>query len=82
MSVTEKLTQFSWFISEANACERGNDICSENGICTNVGPSYTCSCKAGFVDQNPSLPGTACQSKKATPYSEFSALYNKGVMVN
>ncbi|KAJ8368335.1 hypothetical protein SKAU_G00083630, partial [Synaphobranchus kaupii] len=51
-------------IREADACERGSHLCSVNGTCTKFGASYICNCKTGFVDQNPSFPGTLCQRRE------------------
>ncbi|KAJ8257031.1 hypothetical protein COCON_G00191830 [Conger conger] len=58
--------------SEADVCDRGNDLCSENGTCQKIGPSYTCECNGGFVDQNPNLPGTDCQRSFLTTISPTS----------
>ncbi|XP_035240578.1 serine-rich adhesin for platelets-like isoform X2 [Anguilla anguilla] len=65
-------------VREADACQRSSDLCSENGICTKVGPSYTCKCKAEFVDQNPSLPGTDCQKQALITISPTSRQTTSG----
>uniref|UniRef100_A0A8C3AIQ1 ZP domain-containing protein n=1 Tax=Cyclopterus lumpus TaxID=8103 RepID=A0A8C3AIQ1_CYCLU len=39
----------------------GENDCSHWATCTNAWASYTCSCRHGFIDNNPERPGRACQ---------------------
>ncbi|KAJ8403817.1 hypothetical protein AAFF_G00346850 [Aldrovandia affinis] len=59
-------------VREADICERGDHMCSENGNCIRDGPSYVCECRAAFTDQNPSVPGTDCQKDALTTTSPTS----------
>ena len=35
---------------DENECEEGTDDCDDNnGVCTNMVPGYTCSCKDGYI---------------------------------
>ncbi|KAI1893531.1 hypothetical protein AGOR_G00124690 [Albula goreensis] len=59
-------------VIEADTCDRGSDLCSENGNCIRDGPTYVCKCKEGFRDHNPSIPGTDCQKDALTTVSPSS----------
>ncbi|KAK6296653.1 hypothetical protein J4Q44_G00327950 [Coregonus suidteri] len=48
-------------VKEADICQRGDHTCSKNASCVREGPSHTCECKAGFYDENPTVPGTDCK---------------------
>ncbi|XP_070983204.1 uromodulin-like 1 [Oncorhynchus clarkii lewisi] len=48
-------------VKEADICQRGSYTCSKNASCVREGPSHTCECKAGFYDENPTVPGTDCK---------------------
>ncbi|CDQ68799.1 unnamed protein product, partial [Oncorhynchus mykiss] len=48
-------------VTEADVCQRGDYTCSKNASCVREGPSHSCECKAGFYDENPTVPGTDCK---------------------
>lgn len=48
-------------VKEADVCQRGDYTCSKNASCVREGPSHSCECKAGFYDENPTVPGTDCK---------------------
>ncbi|KAI1732442.1 adhesion G protein-coupled receptor E2 [Ditylenchus destructor] len=43
-------------------CATNGQVCSRNALCENVGDSFTCRCKEGYVDQSadPAKPGRTC----------------------
>ena len=45
---------------DVNECDL-NDTCSANATCINLEGSYTCKCKDGFKDSDPTNPGRQCE---------------------
>ncbi|XP_034406436.1 uromodulin-like 1 [Cyclopterus lumpus] len=53
--------------NDFNECASGENDCSHWATCTNAWASYTCSCRHGFIDNNPERPGRACQEIATAP---------------
>ncbi|XP_030648093.1 uromodulin-like 1 [Chanos chanos] len=54
-------------IQDLNECSLNDTDCSRWADCVNTMGSYTCVCRDGFTDSNPSVPGRVCTGPLTSP---------------
>lgn len=56
-------------VTDIDECK--NNPCDPNGICTNLGGSFSCSCRKGFQGDGVK-DGKGCIAKNTFPVTQFS----------